>query len=103
MSVDAVDVGRTLGATLGKYIEGQVSFSEVEVALAASIRAVPTQQDLFKQLYHVVNHYEIDADLRTEDPQYESVMTGKLRQIAGSLASGSPGDLSRSLEAFWKR
>jgi hypothetical protein len=103
MSIDAVDVGRTLGATLGKYIEGQVSFSEVEVALAASIRAVPAQKDLIKQLYHVVNHYEIDADLEAEDPQYASMMTDKLRLIAVSLASGSPDDLSRSLEAYWKR
>lgn len=102
MSIDAVDVGRSLGATLGKYIEGRVSFSELEAALAASIQAVPTQQDVFKQLYHVVNHYEIDSDLRTEDLQYESLMTGKLRQIADSLVSGSTGDLSRSIEAFWK-
>jgi len=66
-------------------------------------RFTPAQQEVIKQLYHVINHYEIDADLRAEDPQYESMMTGKLRQIAGDLVSGGSDDLSRSLEAFWKR
>ncbi len=103
MSVAAVDICRALGSILSKYIERQASFSEVELALAASIQAAPAQQEVIKQLYHVINHYEIDADLRAEDPQYESMMTGKLRQIAGDLVSGGSDDLSRSLEAFWKR
>ncbi len=103
MSVDAIEVSRALGATLRKYIDGKVSFSEVETAIADGIRASPNQQDSFTQLYHVVNHYEIDADLMTEDPRYKSVMAGKLRKIADSLASGRMDELSRSLEAFWMR
>ncbi|MDD2987531.1 MAG: hypothetical protein PHI64_01095 [Zoogloea sp.] len=102
MSVDAADVSRSLGTTLNKYIEGEASFTQLETALAASIRAVPTCRDVFNQLYHVVSHYEIDADLRTEDPQYQSIMIGKLRQIAVSLVSGSPDSLGRSIAAFWK-
>ncbi len=102
MSVDAADVSRSLGTTLNKYIEGQASFTQLETALAASSLTVPTYRDVFKQLYHVVSHYEIDADLRTEDPQYQSIMTGKLRQIAVSLVSGSSDSLGRSIAAFWK-
>lgn len=102
MSINTVDVCRSLGTTLDKYIDGQASFTQLETALAASIRTVPTYRDVLKQLYHVVSHYEIDADLRTEDPEYASIMTGKLRRIAVSLVSGSPDDLGLSLAAFWK-
>lgn len=103
MGIGAVDVCRSLGATLNRYLDGQVNFAELEAALADSTRDLPAGHDLFKKLYHVVNHYEIDADLRIEDLQYGLAMTGKLRAIAGSLDSGSSDRVSRSVDAFWKR
>jgi hypothetical protein len=103
MGIGAVHVCRTLGVTLNRYLDAQMSFAELEAALAESTRELPAGHDLFKKLYHVVNHYEIDADLRIEDLQYGLAMTGKLREIAGSLASGSADKVSRSVDAFWKR
>lgn len=101
MAIDAIGTYRSLGATLNRYIEGQVNFAELEARLAEAIGALPGEQDIFKQLYHVVNHYEIDADLRAEDSQYASLMLSKLREVASSLGSGSPASVNRSLKAFW--
>lgn len=92
-----------LEVALSRYIDGQAGFSDIEAALAESTRANPDQNEVFKRLYHVINHYELDTDLRREDPQYESAMTCKLRRILESLVSGRSDELSRSLDAFWKR
>lgn len=101
MVIDATGTYRSLGATLNRYIEGQANFGELEAGLAEAIGALPEERELFKQLYHVVNHYEIDTDLRAEDSQYASLMLSKLREVANSLGSGSPASIDRSLNAFW--
>ena len=103
MTNDAIGAYRLLGVTLTSYLDGQADFAELEARLAETIHSRPGEQDLLKQLYHIANHYELDADLRTEDPQYASVMSRKLREIAKSLGSGSAANVERSLEAFWGR
>jgi hypothetical protein len=103
MIIDPTGTYRSLGATLNRYIEGQANFGELEAGLAVAIGALPEKRDIFEQLYHVVNHYEIDADIRVDDAQYALLMLSKLREVANSLGSGSPASISRSLYAFWNR
>lgn len=93
---------RQIGHALSEYLQGAQSFAELEAAMAEATRSFPAASHVFRRLYHVVNHYEIDRPLREQDASYGSSTRAKLDNIARCLNSGSEEEVAAALEAFWR-
>jgi hypothetical protein len=98
----AVDAYRQIAELWSAYIVGHANFDEIEALLADAIRSGSIDQGLAQRLYHVLNHFEADADLRAKDVEYGAVTTSKLRGIIDSLYLASSIEVDRSIDSFWR-
>lgn len=98
----SVELCRSLGTLLTQYLAGQRTFAELEASLGGVVCTNLDDRELLKRVYHVLNHYEIDEDLREQDPDFATVSSEKLRSIAASLVSASPYRIQQSLDEFWR-
>ena len=94
---------RSLGMLLTQYLDGQRTFAELEAFIAGTDSGSSEDRELLKRFYHVLNHYDIDTDLRGQDSGYAAAISAKLRSIAASLTSASSVQIEQSIDAFWKR
>ena len=98
---DALRPIRHIGGVLAEYLQGSQSFAEFEIALADATRSFPAAGEVLRRLYHVVNHYEIDGPLREQDESYRSSTRAKLDNMSKCLSSGSEGEITAAIAAFW--
>jgi hypothetical protein len=94
---------REIGDALTEYLGGSLAFTKFNATVVDAINAQSLDQDLLRRLHHVVSHYEADADLRAEDAHYAVSMADKLSVIAASLTYGTPEEVARSIDHFWRR
>ena len=96
----SADLYRRLGSLLWEYLDKQRSFADLEAFIAtASIDSADHER--LSRVYHVLQHYEMDSDLRRQDRDYGALVSSRIRMIARSLKSASDEQIDNSIKAFW--
>ena len=91
-----------LGTLLIQYLDGHCSFGQVENSISDAIRSDPSSRSFLNQVYHILNHFEIDESLRRQDPEYAAATTDNFRSIARCLISSSDVEIQRAIADFWR-
>lgn len=79
---------KSLGNQLVEYLNEQTPFHSIEAQMSGAPELDATEAELLKRIYHILNHYEIDADIRDRDKAYRERTTEQIKDLSRALTCG---------------
>jgi hypothetical protein len=77
-----------LGNEIGNFLEGIISFDDLQDRISAPGLSEIEQNEIIKQVWHALYQYE--TDMNTCDVEYASRIRNRFKQIASALKNNDP-------------